>query len=241
MRTSLILEPTHLTVPVVDDPVSSDVVVRVDSQSVADVRATLAAVSTVVSVQAMIVVDLSGRPEIAGVATEFGALYAATDPADRNGLRVMTMIVRTAQFGLLDAGDLPGSDFVALLAARLAAPEVAIVQAGSRRGGRGVARAAVWTGSGSLVRTEVLRGIVVGMDPARAAHPAAGVSVLAMGGRISTMRRAQVLQPASSVRARGSRLAAMSRVLFGRHGVLRSRTLGFAERAGVLSRSLRPA
>ena len=217
---------------------SSDVVVRVDTQPVEAVRSTLEALGAVVGVQAVVVVDLSGRPEIAGLATEFGALYAATDPADRNGLRVMVMVVRTPQFGLLDAGDVPGPEFVSLLASGLASPEVAIVQAGSRRGLPSIVRPAVWTGSGSLVRTEVLRGIVVGMQSARAAHPAVGVSVLAMGGRIGTAPRAQVLQ--SPRRTRAERLRATSRMLFGRHGVFRSRTLRFGERMAVLSRVARP-
>ena len=219
---------------------SSDVVVRVDTQSTAEVRATLVALASVAGVQAVVVVDLSGRPEIAGLATELGALYAATDPADRNGLRVMTMIVRTAQFGLLDAGELPGREFVSLLATGLASPEVAIVQAGSRRGLPGMVRPGVWTGSGSLVRTEVLRGIVVGMESARAAHPAVGVSVLALGGRIGTASRADVLQSTSPRRVRAERMRATTRALFGRHGVFRSRRLCFAERAGVLARIVRP-
>lgn len=218
----------------------SDVVVRVDAQDVAAVRATLEALTAVEDVQSTAIVDLSARPEVAALATEFGALYAATDPADRNGLRVMTMVVTTPHFGLLDAGDLPGREFMSMLAAGLSAPEVAIVQAGSRRGLPGLVRPAVWTGSGSLVRTEVLRSTIIGMEPSRAAHPAVGVSVLARGGRIGTAQRSLVLQAQSPHRSRGERARATLRVLFGRHGVFRSRSLRMAERAGVLARVVRP-
>ena len=67
-------------------------------------------------VEDVVLVDHSGRPEVASLATEFQAVYAATDPDDHNGLRVMAAAVRTPEFLLFDAGDVPAHDIVRRLA-----------------------------------------------------------------------------------------------------------------------------
>ena len=65
-----------------------DGVVRVDSQAEHEVRATLLALRSVRHVDHLVVVDLSGRPTVASLATEFQAVYATADRDDLNGLKV---------------------------------------------------------------------------------------------------------------------------------------------------------
>ena len=160
-------------------PALLDAVVLVDQQPDHEVRATLLALRAVEHVAQVVLVDLSARPEMAALANHFHAVYAASDPADRNGVRVMLATVRTPQFVLLEAGDVPTGDIVDRLVAGFDDPQVAVVQ------GLGVSLAedsaehgpngrhelvfersslnpalgrrghAVWLGSGSLVRTPV--------------------------------------------------------------------------------------
>ncbi|HRB05059.1 MAG TPA: hypothetical protein PLP26_16920, partial [Ilumatobacteraceae bacterium] len=106
-----------------------DAVVRVGGHhGVHEVRATLLALRSVQHVNDVVLVDLDARSVVAALATEFQVVYAATDDADRNGLRVMTAAVRTPTFLLLDAGDIPTGDIVERLVTDLLDPLVAIVQ-----------------------------------------------------------------------------------------------------------------
>ncbi len=106
-----------------------DVVVRVDSQPVHDVRASLIAARTVVGIGDLIIVDLLARPDVAALATEFSALYAATDEADRNGSSLIAAIGGSDAVLVLEAGDIASPDVISVLAGELADPAVAATQA----------------------------------------------------------------------------------------------------------------
>ena len=73
----------------------ADVVVRVDDQPEHELRATLLALRSVRGVAGLTIVDLSARPCVAGLATEYGAVYAATDTDDHNGHAEMAAAVST--------------------------------------------------------------------------------------------------------------------------------------------------
>src|SRR4029079_8814067 len=88
------------------EPTLVDIAVRVDQQPIHQIRATLLSLHTVASAR-HIVVDISGRPDVAGLAAEFGAVYAATDVEDLNGLKTCAAACETPLFLLLDAGDIP--------------------------------------------------------------------------------------------------------------------------------------
>ncbi len=88
-----------------------DVVVRVDQQAVHDVRATLLSLRSMVT-NRQVVVDLRARLEIAALAAEFKVGYAATDVADRNGLKTCGAASEAPVLLLLDAGDIPRADAI---------------------------------------------------------------------------------------------------------------------------------
>ena len=88
------------------DPTGIDVAVRVDQQPLHQVRATMLSLRTMTTGR-QIVVDLRARPEVATLAAEFGAGYAATDIEDHNGLKTCGAASSAPIFLLLDAGDIP--------------------------------------------------------------------------------------------------------------------------------------
>ncbi len=194
------------------DELPVDVVVRVDLQPVHDARATLVALRSVRRVQQVAIVDLSARPEVAALANEHHARYAASDVADRNGLRVVPSVVTAERFLLLDAGDIPTTDIIERLTAEMTDTQVAVVQG---LGVRGVAppdrtagddgapspdplhfeRAslnpalgrrgnAVWLGSGSLVRSAALGDVQFANDPVLPAQWRYGAALLRAGWRV---------------------------------------------------------
>jgi hypothetical protein len=256
--------------PAGDAVATVDAVVRVADQAEYEVRATLLALRGVHHVKHLVVVDLSARPSIALLATEFQAVYAATDPGDRNGLRVMAAAVESPQFLLVDAGDVPTGDIVDRLAADLGDARVAVAQ------GMGVSLAddsaehgpdgrhelvfersslnpalgrrgcAAWLGTGSLVRTDALREVTIGNDPALEAHWLAGAELLAAGWRITAPGEVAVLahRPVHSEHAvaqdRLQRARAARRMVFGGRGVLRSESYSRGQRLSVLAWSVRP-
>ncbi|MGB8858353.1 MAG: SdrD B-like domain-containing protein [Ilumatobacteraceae bacterium] len=247
-----------------------DAVVRVARQSDHEVRATLLALRGVSGVQSVVVVDLSARPAIASLATEFQAVYAASDPADRNGLRVMLAAVRTPQFLLVDAGDVPTGDIVERLATDLVDLRVAVVQgmgasladdsAEHGPNGRhellfertslnpalGRRGTAMWLGTGSLVRTDALREITLGDRPALEAQWMAGVELLAAGWHVTSpadatvVAQRTVLSEEAVAEDRMQRARAARTMLFGRRGALRSRTFTIRQRLSVLAWTVRP-
>ena len=253
------------------DPVDVvDAVVRVDDHFEHEVRATLLALRAVDRVDHVIVVDLSGRPTIASLATEFQAVYAASDTDDHNGVRVMAAAVRTPFFVLLDAGDVPTPDIVACLAADMADPRVAVVQGhgvspavdspehtpsqrhellferSALNPSLGTRGAAVWLGSGSLVRADAIRELPATDDPMLEALWLAGAELLARGWRVTAPARPPVVahRPVMDDREvyadRVQRARAARRLLLGRRGVLRAGGYSMPQRAALLAWSVRP-
>lgn len=253
-----------------ETPAPTDVVVRVSGQAKHEVRATLLAARRVTAAAELIVVDLDGRSSVAGLAAEFGARYVATDPADWNGLRAVLAEVTTAQFLLLDAGDIPAGDIVPRLAVDLADLRVGVVQGlGSSAaeespdhgpsgrhellferhslnpalGARGVA---VWLGSGSLVRTEALRSVPIEQGSPLIAGWLTGAAMAAGGWQITAPGDVPVFAH-RTVHAedevfddRVARSRAARRLVFGTHGALRGRGLPLRHRLAMLAWSVRP-
>ncbi len=247
-----------------------DAVVRADQQPDYEVRATLLALRSVQHINDVVLVDLSARPTLAALATEFQAVYAATDPADHNGLRVMLAAVRTPQFLLVDAGDIPTGDIVERLVSDFSGPRVAVVQGigvslandsaehgpngrhellferSSLNPALGCRGSAAWLGTGSLVRTDALREIRLGASPALEAQWLAGAALLAAGWRITAPGDVPVIahRPISSEQAvsedRVQRARAARRMVFGKAGVLRSRSFSVTQRLAVIAWAVRP-
>ena len=245
-------------------------VVRVDRQSLHEVRTTLLALQSVQHVNGVVLVDLSARPAMAALATEFQAVYAATDAADRNGLRVMLAAVRTPLFVLIDAGDVPTVEIVERLIADFVDPRVAVVQglgvslaedsAEHGPNGRhellfernalnpslGRRGSATWLGTGSLVRTDALRDLHFDTTSALEAQWLAGTALLAAGWRVTAPGGAPVVshRTVDSEQAvaedRLQRARAARRMVFGGAGVLRSRSFTPSQRLAVLAWAVRP-
>lgn len=255
-------------VAAVDGPV--DVVVRVVDQELHEIRATLLSLRAVENAGDVLVVDHTGRPEVVTLAAEFQCMYAATDLDDANGLRVMQAAVRTSEFLLLDAGDVPSHDIVTRLALDLADERVAVVQGlgvslalespehgpGRRHeltfersalnpalGRRGLA---VWLGSGSLVRTDALREVPMGAGSAIEAHWNATVALHRAGWAVLAPADAPVvghrtmLRDIDVYRERVERTRAARLMLVGEHGALRGSDTGVARRLAALAWAVRP-
>lgn len=257
-----------------DEVTDIDGVVRVDSQAEHEVRATLLALRSVrhvdhLIVVDLIVVDLSGRSAIASLATEFQAVYATAARDDLNGLKVVASAVRTPEFLLLDAGDIPTTDIVSRLIPDMAVPHVAVVQGAgtgccddspehgpnrrhelvfersSLNPALGTRGAAIWLGSGSLVRTDALRDLP-NLDVEKLeAHWRAGLALLAKGWQVvapaTTVLAHRPLADAAAVHAdRVLRARAARQMVFGPGGALRRGRLGASQRLAVLAWSVRP-
>ena len=247
-----------------------DAVIRVDRQSVQEVRITLLALQSVQHVNGVVLVDLSARPVLAALATEFQAVYVATDAADHNGLRVMLAAVRTSQFLLIDAGDIPSVKIVERLITDFVDPRVAVVQgmgvslakdsAEHGPNGRhellfelnalnpalGCRGSAAWLGTGSLVRTDALRDLRFDATSALEAQWLAGIALLAAGWRVTAPGDVPVVaqRAVESEQAvsedRLQRARAARRMVFGGAGVLRSRSFSPSQRLAVVAWAVRP-
>lgn len=247
-----------------------DAVVRVDQQPVHEVRATLLALRSVQHIDDVVLVDLSARPALAALAAEFQAVYAATDAGDRNGLRVMLAAVRTSQFLLIDAGDIPTIDIVERLLTDFIDPRVAVVQGmgvsltndsvehgpngrhellferNALNPALGCRGSAAWSGTGSMVRTDALRDVRFETSDALEAQWLAGVALLAAGWRVTAPGDAPVvahrlLHSELAVSAdRVQRARAARRMLFASTGVLRSRSFSASQRVAVVAWTVRP-
>ncbi len=247
-----------------------DAVVRIDAQPLHELRATLLALRSVDGIEDVVVVDHSGRAEVATMSLEFQVVYAATDPDDRNGLRVAHAAVRTPEFLLLDAGDVPTPDIVARLCRDLADLDVAVVQGlgitvaddspehgPDRRhelvfergalnpalGRRGVA---IWLGSGSLVRTAALADITIGFEPALEAGWDITSQLHAGGWRITAPADVPVLahravrDPDAVYCDRVRRVRAARRMLFAPRGAFRVSSHTLTQRLAAFAWAVRP-
>jgi len=256
------------------ETVPTDVVVVVSDQPLHELRATMVALRDVRAVAETVVVDLGARREVAELAAEFSARYAATDRTDRGGLGLMAAEVGTPTFALLDAGDIPTHDFVERLSGALADERVAVAQGhgvsfavdsaehgpGHRHeleferstlnpalGRRGCA---IWTGSGSVVRTEVVRASLLSAATdeastleslwrASGALLAAGWRIVAPDDTAVVAHRAVNSESAVSL-DRTHRARAARGLLLGPAGALRRSSLTVRDRAALLAWSVRP-
>ncbi|MEP7202715.1 MAG: hypothetical protein ABI894_08905, partial [Ilumatobacteraceae bacterium] len=113
-----------------------DVAVRVDDQPIHQIRATLLALQTMTNGRTLqtgrhIVIDLQARPEVAALASEFSAVYAATDINDHNGLKTCSAASCSPIFLLLDAGDIPSANAIDRLLPMMHNERVAIAMGSS--------------------------------------------------------------------------------------------------------------
>ncbi|MEI8238820.1 MAG: SdrD B-like domain-containing protein, partial [Actinomycetota bacterium] len=247
-----------------------DAVVRVADQPEHEVRATLLALRSVRGVSDIVIIDIGARPSVAALATEFQAVYAATDPDDRNGLHVMVAAVRTPEFLLLDAGDIPSADIVEALVPVLLDPRVAVVQGlgvsvhddspehgpgrrhdlvferSSLNPALGRRDTAMWLGSGSLVRADAVRRVRRSTERPLTAHWLAGAEMLSAGWRIAApsgsalVAHRAITSDHEAYDDRVERARAARRLLLGRRGALRARSLGVGQRFAMFAWAVRP-
>jgi hypothetical protein len=246
-----------------------DVVVRVDTQPIHHVRATLLALHTMATGRRA-VVDLGARPEIVGLAAEFGAIYAATDPDDHNGLKACNAASTSPIFLLLEAGDIPSAKAIDTLLPLMRDDRVAVAIGQSLMadddsaehgpnglheltferqalnpalGARG---AAIMTDSGALLRRAAIDSVEVGDEPPLEAQAywsmalmADGWKLVAASGRPVLVR--QVVQSQDEVYERRVLQARACRtMLFSRDGVLRLNSLRLGQRLAIVASAVRP-
>ncbi|MEQ1700976.1 MAG: hypothetical protein ABMA25_12755 [Ilumatobacteraceae bacterium] len=246
-----------------------DVVVRVQHQLEHEVRATLLTIRGIGAAQ-LIVVDLASRPPMAALAAEFHAHYVTADATDGSGLTAALAAVTAPHFLLLDAGDIPANDIVTRLAAELADERIAVVQGLGLAatydspehgpGGRhellfervalnpalGARGAAIWTGSGSLVRTEAVRAVSLVRGSALVTSWLAGAAMAARGwrlvapGDVPVFAHRTILAEQDVFDDRVERVRGARRMVFGRRGALRGRGLPRQLRLALLAWSVRP-
>ena len=259
----------HVVPTLVLHDAPTDVVIRVHHQAEHEVRATLLTARGLDAAQ-MILVDVASRPSIAALADEFGAQYVTADAADGSGLASAVAAVTAPRFLLLDAGDIPTRDILPRLAAALGDDRVALVQGLGLAatydspehgpGGRhellfersalnpalGARGSAVWTGSGSLVRTEALRSVQMVAGSALVASWLAGAAMVADGwrivapGEVPVFAQRTILAEQDVFDDRVERVRGARRLVFGREGALRARGLAWQHRVALLAWSVRP-
>lgn len=247
----------------------ADVVVRVDRQADHEVLATLVGLLGVHARGQVIVVDRSGRPTVAAMAARHGAALVPCDAVDPGCLAAASALVRTPRFLLLDAGDVPSPGIVTTLSPHLGA-RVAIVQGrgasfavDSAEHGHdhlheaafewsglnpalGARGAAMWTGSGSIVRTEAVRGMSVGHESAIMTHAVLGAALQASGWEIvapdttPVVAHRRVRDQVTADRERTDRIRAAAAVVFGRVGALRAAGMPWRRRAALVAWAVKP-
>ena len=217
-----------------------------------------------------IVVDISGRPEVAGLAAEFGAVYAATDVEDLNGLKTCAAACDTPLFLLLDAGDIPSAAAIEQLVPLMDDDRVAVAMGQSLMsdddsaehgpnglheliferetlnpalGARG---AAVLSESGALIRRAAIDSVEVGDEEPIEAQAHWSLALMTQGWRLVADGGAPVLvrpvlQSQDEVYERRVQHARACRtMIFGCEGVLRLNSLRLGQRLAVIASAVRP-
>lgn len=245
------------------------IVVRVDQQPLHEVRATLLAVQSIVAGR-RIVVDLHARPEIAALAAEFYAGYAASDIEDRNGLKTCAAAVNGSMFFLLDAGDIPSSDAVARLLPLMDDDRVAVAIGPSTMadddsaehgpnglheltferatltpalGARG---SAILAESGALIRRAAITRVEVGDEEPLEAQAYWSLALMTSGWRLVALTGEpvlvrQVVNSQDAVYERRVQQARAARTMvFGPEGIIGLNPLRIGQRLAIAASAVRP-
>jgi Glycosyl transferase family 2 len=248
---------------------SVDVAVRVDDQPVHQLRATLLSLQTI-STGKQIVVDMQARPEVAAVAAEFSALYAATDIDDHNGLKTCSAASTSPVFLLLDAGDIPSANAIEKLLPLMDDDRVAVAIGQSvmadddsaehgpnglheliferetlnpALGARG---AATFSESGALIRRAAVDSVEVGDEEPIEAQAYWSLDLMSEGWRVvaasgDPVLVRQVIQSQDTVYERRVLHARACReMMFGADGILRLNSLRLGQRLAVVASAVRP-
>src|SRR3954471_4266070 len=246
-----------------------DVAVRVDQQPVHQIRATLLSLQTLRSGR-HVVVDIGARPDVATLAAEFGAVYAATDVEDRNGLKTCAAACETPLFLLLDAGDIPSPTAIDRLAPLMDDDRVAVVMGQSLMsdddsaehgpnglhelaferetlnpalGARG---AAILIESGALIRRAAIDSVEAGDEEPIEAQAHWSLALMTQGWRVvadggEPVLVRPVLQSQDEVYERRVQHARACRTMIvGPDGVLRLNSLRLGQRLAVIASAVRP-
>jgi hypothetical protein len=246
-----------------------DVVIRVDDQPMHHVRATLLCLRSM-SFGRAVVVDLHARPEIAALAAEFEAVYAATDLEDRNGLKTCSAASTSPIFFLLDAGDIPGARAIETLLPLLHDDSVAVAIGQSLMadddsaehgpnglheltferetlnpalGARG---AAILTESGALIRRAAVETVEVGDEEPIEAQAYWSLALMTAGWKLAAATDTpvlvrQVVQSQDAVYERRVAQARASRtMIFGTGGIFRLNPLRPGQRLSIAASAVRP-
>ncbi len=248
--------------------VAIDVAIRVDQQPVHQIRATLLSLQTTTAGR-HIVVDLRARPEVATLAAEFGAVYAATDLEDRNGLKTCSAASTTSIFLLLDAGDIPSAKAIDNLMPLMHDESVAVVIGQSLMadddsaehgpngmhelnferetlnpalGARG---AAILCDSGALIRKAAVDSVEVGDEEPIEAQAYWSLDLMAQGWKVvahagdAVLVRQVVHSQDSVYESRVQHARACRAMIFGRDGIFWLNSLRLGQRLAVAASAVR--
>ena len=265
------LWPTRRTRPqdAAVEPTQVDVVVRIDQQPVHHARATLLAMQSMVAGR-HVVVDRGARPDIAALAAEFDAVYAAPDIDDHNGLKTCSAASSTSLFLLLDAGDIPRADAISMLLPLIDDDRVAVAIGQSLMadddsaehgpnglheltferkslnpalGARGMA---ILGESGALIRRAAVDSVEVGDEQPIEAQALWSMALMEQGWKVvaatgEPVLVRQVIQSQDTVYERRVMQARAARtMIFGPDGILRLNSLRFRQRLAIASSAVRP-
>jgi len=246
-----------------------DIAVRVEEQPIHQIRATLLSLQTLTSGR-HIVVDIGARPEVAALASEFGALYAASDLEDRNALKTCAAACTTPIFLLLDAGDIPSAAAIDRLLPSMGDDRVAVSIGQSlmsdddsaEHGPNGLHElvferetlnpalgdrgAAILAESGALIRRAAVDSVEVGDEEPIEAQAQWSRALMEQGWRLvaggdDAVLVRPVLQSQDDVYERREQHARACRtMIFGREGVLRLNSLRLGQRLAIIASAVRP-
>ena len=251
------------------DPSRVDVVVRVDQQPIHHIRGTLLSLQSMATGQ-QVVVDLGARPEVAALAAEFGAVYAATDLEDHNGLTTCNAASSSPIFFLLDAGDIPSVRAVHALLPLMRDDSVAVAIGQSQMadddsaehgpnglheltferetlnpalGARG---SSLLIDSGALIRRAAIDSVEVNDEEPIEAQADWSMALMNEGWKVvaatgSPVLVRQVVQSQDEVYGRRVHQArALRTMVFGPDGILRLNSLRLGQRLAIAAAAVRP-
>lgn len=250
-------------------PSQVDIVIRVDKEPIHQIRATLLSLRSMPTGRCVIV-DLGARPEVATIAAEFGAVYAATDLEDLNGLKTCAAATASPLFFLLDAGDIPSSGAVKQLLPLMDDDNVAVVIGQSlmadddsaEHGPNGMHEltferqtlnpalgergASILIDSGALIRRAAVESVDIGDEEPIEAEAFWSLDLMTQGWRVvaaggQPVLVRQVINSQDSVYERRVLQARAARsMVFGQDGVLRINSLRLGQRLAIVASAVRP-